>query len=143
MRTFIKLTVPASLILLFTYAAISKLLDPDVFRSQLYRQPFSHALADILLYALPLSESLAIVLLLFERTRFAGLLFSAGLLLVFSCYISLGLLRFWSKIPCSCGGILNHLSWGTHLIFNCAFLLAAFTGIFAHYMESRMAKHSL
>jgi putative oxidoreductase len=143
MKTFIKLTIPAFLILLFSYAAISKLSNPDIFRSQLYRQPFSHALADVLLYALPLSEFIAISLLLFERTRFAGLLLSAGLLLVFSGYISLGLLRFWTKIPCSCGGILNHMSWGAHLIFNCAFLMAALTGIFYHYSDRRQANHMI
>jgi putative oxidoreductase len=132
MKTFIKLAVPASLILLFTYAAISKLSDLVIFKSQLYRQHFPHVLADMLLYALPAAELFTVLLLLFQRTRLTGLLVSAAMLTAFTLYIALGLLHVWGKIPCSCGGILNHMSWQTHLVFNCAFLLAGLAGIAVH-----------
>ncbi|WCT14429.1 MauE/DoxX family redox-associated membrane protein [Mucilaginibacter jinjuensis] len=135
MKTFIKLVVPAALIALFTYAAISKLSDINAFRTQLYRQPFAHLLAGILVYGLPATELLAVSLMLFSRTRLAGLLLSAGMLIVFSVYIALGLLHFWRKIPCSCGGILNHMSWQTHLIFNLAFLLASLAAIAVFHAE--------
>jgi putative oxidoreductase len=135
MKTFIKSIIPACLILLFTYAAISKLSDLPAFRSQLYRQPFSHMLADLLLYTLPLAELLTSSMLYFKRTRFTGLLLSVSLLFAFTIYIAMGLLHFWVKIPCSCGGILNHMSWQMHLIFNCAFLLAGLAGIAVHWFE--------
>lgn len=135
MKTTIQFLVPASLIVLFTYAAINKIQDPGVFRSQLYRQPFSHEMANALLYLLPISELVTVALLLFKPTRFAGLIISAGLLTIFSLYILTGLLNFWGKIPCSCGGILNHLSWQIHLIFNLTFLLANLVAIVAFHAE--------
>jgi putative oxidoreductase len=124
MKTTAKPLLTALLILLFVYAAVSKLINPDEFRAQLYRQPFAHGLADLLLYTLPASELLAAVLLGFDRTRLTGLFLSLGLLLSFTIYISLGLLHYWAKIPCSCGGILSHMGWGAHLVFN-----SLFTGI--------------
>ena len=73
MKTQFK-TVPLFLlIVLFTYAAASKLTTPAEFRAQLYRQPFPRELADLLLYGLPAAELLTVLLLCLERTRAAGL----------------------------------------------------------------------
>ena len=77
----------ALLILLYVYAASSKLLDFTAFRGQLYNQSFPHGLADVLLYVLPAAELLTAGLLYFDRTRRAGLWVSLGLLVVFTGYI--------------------------------------------------------
>ena len=111
------------LIVLYVYAVTSKLGDLSEFRSQLYNQTFPHALADILLVALPALEILTVGLLFFPRTVLTGLYFSAGLLAVFTGYILLVKLHVWARVPCSCGGILNRMSWTTHLIFNLCFLI--------------------
>lgn len=143
MRSFIKSTVPFLLIILFTYAAASKLMDIDRFRSQLYLQPFAHGLANVLLYALPAIELIVAVLLCFNRTRFAGLLLSTLLMAVFTTYISLVLLHYWGKVPCSCGGILQHMSWPVHLAFNWAFMIAGVTAIALHLTERKHRHHDL
>ena len=122
MKTFLKALPVPLLILLYCYAALSKLLDTDAFREQLYNQTFPHVLADPLLYGLPLTELLTVALLVMPRTQFAGLLLSFSLLLLFSGYIALVLLGYWNRVPCSCGGILSRMSWQTHLLFNLAFL---------------------
>jgi putative oxidoreductase len=110
------------LILLFVYAACSKLLEFTRFQHQLYNQNIPHGLAATLAYTLPVAELTSAGLLVFDRSRFAGLLSGFLLLILFSGYIGLVLLGFWDRVPCSCGGILNHLSWTTHFIFNLAFL---------------------
>lgn len=121
MKTQFK-TVPLFLlIVLFTYAAASKLITPAEFRAELYRQPFPHDLADLLLYGLPAAELMTVLLLCLERTRAAGFMLSLGLLVTFTVYISLGLLHFWPHVPCSCGGILGRMGWGPHLVFNLFF----------------------
>jgi hypothetical protein len=129
MKTQLKTLIPLLFILLFTYAAFSKLLDIDRFRAQLYLQPFSHPVADILLYLLPALEILLAVLLCFERSGFVALIGSTVLMAIFTAYISLALLHYLGDIPCSCGGILNRISWTVHLAFNWAFILAGLTGI--------------
>jgi putative oxidoreductase len=127
----------ALLVLLFTYAAVSKLINIDLFRTQLYLQPIPHSLADILLYALPTSEVLITILLCYRGTQLTALWFSLGLLIVFTVYISLGLLHYWKQIPCSCGGILNHMSWTAHYIFNWTFVLINLAALLSHTREWR------
>lgn len=123
MRTFTRSVIPALLIVLFIYAAISKLLTFSDFRQQLYNQTFPHWLAGILLYLLPASEIATVALLSYRRTLAAGLCSSALLLAAFTGYISLVMLHYWDRVPCSCGGILSHMSWTAHLIFNWVFLI--------------------
>jgi hypothetical protein len=137
MKAFIKSIVPLLFILLFTYAAASKLLDLGRFRSQLYLQPFPHGLSDLLLYLIPVSELLLALLLCFNRSRFAGLVWSTILMGLFTGYISYLLLAYQGKLPCSCGGILEHLSWTAHLAFNWAFVLAGVTGIGLYLADSQ------
>lgn len=132
MKSPVQLSITALLILLFTYAAVSKLVDFSLFRSQLYLQPFPHALADLLVFAVPATEIIAIVLLCTDRTRFAGFLFSVGLLAIFTGYIAIILLYWQGKLPCSCGGILNHFSWSGHLVFNCIFIATGIVGVAMH-----------
>ena len=109
------------------------------FRSQLYNQTFPHLMAGVLLYALPVTEIAAVICLLFRRTSLAGLRLSLCLLLLFTGYIALVLLHFWDRVPCSCGGILGHMSWTTHLVFNCIFILITLAGIAFHLREDQPA----
>ena len=127
----------ALLVLLFTYAAASKLIDMDQFHAQLYLQPIPRSLADFLQYALPASEVLIAILLCDHRTRLTGLWLSMGLLLVFTVYISLGIFHYWKQIPCSCGGILRHMSWTTHYLFNWTFILINLAALFSRNREGR------
>jgi len=119
-------TIATSLIiLLFAYAAVSKLTDFETFRHQLHNQNIPKGLATPLAYIIPGVELLTIVLLLRSRTFQAGLLLSMLLLAGFTAYVGLVLFHYWNKVPCSCGGILNHMSWTFHFWFNCFFLCIA------------------
>jgi putative oxidoreductase len=139
MRTFLK-TLPAMLlILLFVYAAFSKLLDFGDFRGQLDNQTFPHWLAGILLYALPLVELLAVTFLLLPKLELTGLILSLDLLLLFTGYIALVLLHFWNRVPCSCGGILSHMGWGTHLVFNSVFIGLNLMAIRIYFRDKKAA----
>jgi putative oxidoreductase len=133
-------SLPAALlILLYFYAALSKLLDFSLFHAQLYRQPFPHDVADLLHYGLPGVELLTVLLLMIPRTISTGLQLSLVLLLLFTGYIALALLHFWSHVPCSCGGVLSRLSWRSHFVFNCFFLCLNFIAIHIHLEERRPA----
>jgi hypothetical protein len=116
------------LILLFSYAAVSKLLDYERFRLQLGKSPFISSYAGQLSWALPLSEIVITLFLLVNATKLLGLYGSLFILTVFTLYIAF-LLKFSSYIPCSCGGLLGFLSWKQHLVFNIVFIFISITGI--------------
>ncbi|RYG97446.1 MAG: hypothetical protein EON58_09715 [Alphaproteobacteria bacterium] len=116
-----------------------KLIEFEKFRYQLVKQDFSIYLSGILIYLLPLSELVIVTLLLVNRTRFFGLILSAILLLIFSIYVALVVVGFTSRIPCSCGGILESMGWKTHLAFNVSFLSINVLALLLHQKERRLA----
>lgn len=122
------------LILLYAYALTAKLGDPAAFRAELYNQTFPHALAGSLFFAVPGAELLVTGLLLHPRTLRCGLWASLLLLCSFTGYIALVLLHYWSRVPCSCGGILSRMPWSVHLAFNCCLILI---NLLALYFDRR------
>jgi len=121
-------TISMLLILLWVYAAVSKLIVFNVFAYQLAKQPLPSWSIPILQWFIPAVELLAVALLSFPKSLKLGFLLSFLLLLAFTLYVGFGLARVYSKIPCSCGGILNGAGWGEHLIFNIGFTILAFIG---------------
>jgi len=120
-------------VLLFTYAAGSKLADTAAFRRELYRQPFPPGAADLLFYLLPAAELIVAAMLLSRRAFLAGLKVSLVMLALFTGYILLAVLGFWEHVPCSCGGIISHLTWGQHLVFNCCCLTLNLIALYLHH----------
>jgi putative oxidoreductase len=132
-RHFIAITTYL-LILLWVYAAVSKLADLSRFRGQMLRQPLPLWLQDTLVYVLPFLELCAALLLARAASQRAGLTISAILLLLFTGYIGLALLGVFDRVPCSCGGILEHMSWGAHFMFNLFYLALTTISI---YLQQR------
>ncbi len=117
------------LILLFIYTASSKLLDIDAFRKQMLNQPLPETLRQNLVWLVPVSEITTSIFLIFKPLRLYGFSLAFLLMLAFTLYVSLILANTFAYIPCSCGGILNTLSWEAHLIFNIVFTLLALAGV--------------
>ncbi|WP_284653484.1 MauE/DoxX family redox-associated membrane protein [Flavobacterium terrisoli] len=119
-------TVALLHILLFSYAAFSKLSDYETFTIQLGQSPLLSAFAGWVSWFIPLLEILLAILLMFNRTRFFALVSSFGLMMMFSAYIYI-ILHYSEFVPCSCGGILEKMTWNEHLVFNLCFcFLSAF-----------------
>ncbi|EMR00915.1 MauE/DoxX family redox-associated membrane protein [Cesiribacter andamanensis] len=116
------------LIGLFAYTALSKLLAPEVFREALLNQPLPEGLSLSLVWAIPLAELLAVGLLLYAPWRKWGFVLSGGLMLLFTGYVSLVVLGYLGERPCSCGGILERLSWEQHLLVNLLFYTLSLWG---------------
>lgn len=111
-------------ILLFIYAAVSKMLDFNNFQVQLGQPPLLNTYTKPLAYMVALAELVVAGLLCYRRTQQLGLALCFWMMLVFSAYI-LWLLVRDSALPCSCGGLLQLMSWPQHLVFNLVFLLLA------------------
>ena len=122
------------LVLLWAYTATSKLVDLNEFEQQLSKQNFSPTLSAILLWGIPLGELATAILLVFKRTRLIGFVCSSLLMILFTGYIGLVLIRFYKEVPCSCGGVLKYMGWKLHFWFNVFFLLLAVFGV---WLEKR------
>lgn len=114
-------------VLLFAYAAISKLIDHQQFAQQLQESPL-HRFAAILVWLVPASELVLAALLLIPTTRKLALYGSFLLMMTFTLYI-IYILKYTLDIPCSCGGLLEDMTWPQHLIFNIVFTALALTAI--------------
>lgn len=115
-------------VVLFTYAAANKLLDYQKFSVQIGLSPLVTGFGGVIPWMVISSELIISVLLLIPRSRMAALFASFSLMTMFTAYI-VAILKFSSFVPCSCGGVLEKLGWTEHLIFNCAFVALALTGI--------------
>src|SRR5690606_2290962 len=123
-------------ILLLVYAALTKLLDYQKFVVQLGQSPILTRYATLLAWSVPLIELGISALLIIPRTRLSGLYAALSLMVMFTTYIILAS-RFSDYVPCSCGGVIQNLSWTQHLIFNLVFVLLGITAILMYSKEQK------
>ena len=118
-------------ILLFTYAAVMKLMDVQKFTVQIGQSPLLTNFAGVVAWGIPITELLIAGMLAITRLRLWGLYASFGLMTMFTAYI-IAILQFSEHIPCSCGGVLESMGWTEHLIFNIGFVLLGLGGVILH-----------
>ncbi|MBW8523819.1 tellurium resistance protein TerC [Chryseobacterium chendengshani] len=125
-------------VLLFCYAAISKMLDFENFQVQIGQSPMLSAYAGFVSYAVIVVEMIVVILLIIKKTQRIALYASTALMTAFTTYIII-ILTYSDFVPCSCGGILEDLNWTEHLIFNIACIVI---GIFAIYPTNAYTNYS-
>lgn len=125
------------LIMMFSYAAVNKLIDFSAFKVQMSVQPVPKWSVVYLVYGIPLVELTTILTLLFDKTKSIGLFTSTILMIAFTTYVGLAMTGSFGIIPCSCGGIISHLSWQAHFVFNLIFLLLSVYATFLDFKERR------
>jgi len=128
-------------IILFTYAAISKLLDHESFTLLLAQSPFLDVYANLLSWLIPVIELMIAVLFFFPKLSLEALWSSLFLMVIFTAYIII-VLSYSESIPCSCGGIITSLSWNQHLYFNIGFIVLAACGILLAYPRKKRFPNS-
>ena len=127
-------------ILLFVYAAVSKLLDFENLQVQLGQSPLLSAFAGWFSWVVPIVELIIALLLVFPKFRLLGLYAAFGLMVMFTTYIFI-ILNFSSFVPCSCGGILEKMTWNQHLVFNFFFILLGIWAILLQSQEKNQRKN--
>jgi putative oxidoreductase len=120
--------ISALFILLFVYTGISKFLSLDSLKYVLKDYPLIGGYPIMVAWVLPTVELLIASMLFIPRTRLLGLYCSLGLMTSFTFYL-IYMLMFTPKLPCTCGGMLEKLTWSQHLIFNMIFIMFALIGI--------------
>ncbi len=119
-------------IILFTYAAASKLLVFEKFHLQLEQSPFIGMISFPVAIILPGVLFIIPFHFFISKLRLIGFYISLSLLIIFNLYI-IAVLNFAESVPCSCGGVINTFSWNEHLIFNTGCSLLALLGISLSY----------
>lgn len=118
-------------IVLWIYAAANKLLDYQTFKVKLGQSPLLTPIAGLVAWLIPAIEIVISVTLAIESLRQLGLYLSFALMTLFTGYI-ITITQFSDFIPCSCGGILENMTWNQHLVFNIMFVVLAIIGIIIH-----------
>jgi uncharacterized membrane protein YphA (DoxX/SURF4 family) len=124
-------------IIIFLYTGVAKLMDFDIFQEQLAESPVLEPVAPVITFGLPAVEFIVSILLFLPKYRLKGFYASLFLMIAFTIYVAV-LMSFSTQLPCSCGGIMEQLSWKGHLIFNCSCTLLAFAAIRMHNRLNRL-----
>ena len=127
---------------LFIYATIAKIMDYTLFKEQLTESPVLKPVAIPMAIGLPIVEFALVVLLAVPKWRLKGLYTSAGLLAIFTIYIVV-VMTTSDRLPCSCGGLLEQMSWKGHIIFNISFIFIDLLAIRLERTIKKQAKQAL
>lgn len=115
-------------ILLMMYTATSKIIDFENFKIQISQSMVISPFTNELVWFIPLVEVMIAVGLMVNKWRTLAFHAAFVLMVIFSTYIYI-ILNFIPDIPCSCGGVLEKMSWEEHLIFNLAFVILALIAV--------------
>lgn len=119
------------LVVLFVYAALNKLIHWRTFQGQLVYFPVLRQAVGWVAVGTITAELGITTLLLRSRSALAGLYASLILLVIFTAYLGI-MVAASLHLPCSCGGIIEKLSWRQHILFNLFFIGVTGLGIHLH-----------
>ncbi|MBW8683078.1 MauE/DoxX family redox-associated membrane protein [Chitinophaga rhizophila] len=122
-----------ALFFLFIYASLNKLFAYDFYIYDLKRSPLLSSYAIPIAVLVPVMELLVAFLIIADSTRRYGLAGAVLLMAGFTIYVAYVLI-FTAERPCTCGGLIRHLSWNQHLVFNITFLFLAIVGYRLTYL---------
>lgn len=121
-------------ILLFVYAATSKILELEKFEIQVGQSPLLTGFGGVIPLCVIGAEFITSAFLATQRFQLLGLFASLSLMVMFTGYI-IAIMTLADFVPCSCGGILDALTWREHLYLNVSFVLLAVIAIILHTKE--------
>ncbi|KUJ55617.1 hypothetical protein AR686_12465 [Chryseobacterium aquaticum subsp. greenlandense] len=114
-------------------------MDFENFQIQISESPLLGAYAGFIPFAIIILELIIAGLLCYRKTRNIGLIGSFILMLIFTGYIFF-IIRTSENLPCSCGGILEKMSWHQHLYFNIGCVVLSVIALGLNLRYSRPAE---
>lgn len=122
-----------ALILFFSYTLTHKIVGYEAFTMNLIKTSiYPPQYIDVVAVGAIGVEAVAILLLIVSKSL--GLRYSLGMMLVFTAYI-IALYYHGRYEVCGCGGVLNGLAFGWHLLINVGLILTL------AYLKYQDAKH--
>jgi putative oxidoreductase len=129
------------LILLFLYTGANKFFSFQHFIKQMNNQVFPNSWAPYIVWTIPSLEIAIAFALMFDKTKKAALWGSLILMSLFTIYTALVLFNVFDRVPCSCGGVIEHLTWTQHLFFNSFFVTISIVGILLWKKQNKTLEH--
>lgn len=116
-------------VFLYFYTGIAKLLNMKTFVKGNSKIPYLGNYAEQISWGIPILEIVLAVLLIIPMYKVKRYALSASTLLmgIFTLYLVL-MVRYVEDKLCHCGGVIESMSWKTHIVFNLVWLIA---GIYA------------
>ena len=130
-------SITAILVFLFIYTGLSKYQTLNTFRAVLHKSPILRPYSGLIAITLPGIEILLSILLIIPKTRRVGLRIAAVMLGVFTIYL-IYMVSFTPQLPCTCGGIIQQLSWTQHIFLNLTLLGIS---MWAIYLTKKSSSH--
>lgn len=128
-RKFLVNFICTIFISIFFYTVSVELFSTNTFFQFIRKFKFLNSSVLIVTSYVPFAELIISGLLLFWRTKLAGLVASA--IVVIASTIYLGYMRLTSDhLPCHCGFTISRLSWVEQIWFNMLLIILAGVGIF-------------
>jgi uncharacterized membrane protein YphA (DoxX/SURF4 family) len=128
-RSTISEVISLLFVILFLYTGISKLIDYDIAKEQIALTPILAPIAPEIVIVLPIIEIITAVFLFIPKTRRYGLWASFALMTAFTGYI-IYILNYNDQLPCTCGGVLEEMTWPEHLAFNIALIILSLYSLY-------------
>jgi len=114
-------------IALLLYTGFSKILTHLDFLVVLNGSAQLRPYSLLLSWLIPVGELALGVLLLIPKTKKIGFIGATALMTLFTIYI-VYMTHSDNKI-CSCGGLISHMSWNQHVVFNSLFIVLGLIAI--------------
>ena len=137
MKSMVSNIINGLFILLFTYTALSKILGYGKFRFVLSVAPLVRSYATWIAAVIPAAELIIAALIFIPATAKKGMIAGVSLLVLFTIYLVYMILTD-PDLPCSCGGVIQQMSWKQHIAFNIFFIAAGLTGIYMQNKEKKI-----
>jgi hypothetical protein len=110
-------------------------MDWHHYQRKMNNQVFPKTVTPIITVAVPMLEFIAVFLLAWVKTRIKGLWLSLTLMGAFTIYVGLVTLKVFPRVPCSCAGVFEAMTWTQHLIFNMGFTVITGIAIYMGHKE--------
>lgn len=123
-------TISYLFIFLFLYTGGSKIIMHQGFVSAIRKVHIFKNTVNIISWAIPILELLLVLGLILPKSRKISLYGTAILMVAFTIYVAYILQYQWPHLPCSCGGILQYLTWRQHLFVNSLLTALSFAAIY-------------
>jgi len=123
-------------IFLLCYTANEKIADHERFYKGLTKIQYIKDYALTISWLVPITEIAVAIAIILPPTQKLGLYLFTIMMSIFTIYIA-SMLLWAEKKPCHCGGAIETLTWGQHLLFNIGFTLIAIFGIYLHKNHNR------
>lgn len=120
--------ITALLIMVFVYTGVSILIAQQTFLQQLKMDYYTGGYANWLSWMIPFEVLIIAALLLFKNTRLAGY-YAFTFLIVLFPISNITILISGKPLTCSCGGIIQQLSWQQYLVLHSSFLVLGIVSI--------------